>query len=364
LNMCKNAAGLGIKVITISDRRAKEHDRTQGLDVIRLRSPFKDGLFARFIQLGLFFVAAVYQLRNNNVVAVWCGHVYLSPIGFVLNRLFGIPYFMMMYGGEERVYLNSRLKALVFKPLVRHAAFLCGCSKYVKEQIDKNWEYQGPVHVVHPGVETDKYYPNESNNHDHDVDRGFVLLTVGTLVKRKGHDKVIEALASLREGIPNIKYLIAGSGPELERLEHLAYQDNGLDSIVEFLGFVDDADMPAYYNLADVFIMPSRMTGDSRGTEGFGIVYLEANACGKPVIGGNSGGIPDAVVDGETGMLVDPDDVEDIARAIRWFYDNPDQARRMGAAGRERALGEFQWSTIAGRFNEIVRSNLEVRPGG
>ena len=299
-SLCKNDTGSGVKVITLSAPLGKDYDRAQDLDVLRVWSPVREGLFSRFLQLGLFFFATIIYLQRKNVAAVWCGHVYLSPIGFVLKRLFGVPYFMVMYGGEEGVYLDSKLKARIFGPLVRNATFLFGCSGYVKELIDTRWKYKGPVYVVNPGVDTEKYYSDESSNSNHGTDAGFSLLTVGTLVKRKGHDKVIEAVASLRSAIPDIKYSIVGTGPEMEELKSLAYGKYGLDEVVEFLGFVDDADMPACYNRADIFIMPSRMTHDTRGTEGFGIVYLEANASGKPVIGGKSGGVSDAVVDGET----------------------------------------------------------------
>jgi len=357
-NLCKNDKYGLLKTIAPNTEAAKRFDKEFNLDTVRVRTPTKGGVLTRIAQLGLFFATAIIESFRNDVVAVWCGHVYLALIGYMMKKLRGIPYFLYFHGGETKAYLDKRSKAWVFKRIISNSAFLFCNSSFTKKQILSSWEYGKPIYVLNPGVDLERYYPIESSTFNRKAEE-FVLLTVGTLVERKGHDKVIEALASLKEEIPGIRYLIVGTGPELERLTHLAYRESGLDSIVDFLGFADDAEMSRYFNSADVFIMPSRMTPDSRGTEGFGIVYLEANACGKPVIGGKSGGVPDAVMDGETGILVDPENVEDIKKAITWLYENPDERMRMGARGRERALSDFQWDGITERFIKIILKNLE-----
>ena len=360
-NLCRNDTRGLVKTIAPACDGAKRFDEEFNLETVRVWAPTRRGVFHRIIQITIFLTAAIIESFRNDVIAIWCGHVYLVPAAYVLKKLKGIPYFMFMYGGEERVYLDEKAKAMVFQHLIGNTRFLLGCSRFVKKEINKNWGYEGPVYVLNPGVDTDRFFPGESHLSDPDDDGGeFSLLTVGTLVERKGHDKVIEALAQIRMEIPNVKYYVVGDGPELESLRHLAYEEYGLGSIVEFLGFVEDSELPRYFNNADVFIMPSRVTPDSRGTEGFGIVYQEANACGKPVIGGNSGGLPDAIVDGVTGILVDPEDAGDVARAVAWLYHNPDARMKMGAEGRARVLNEFQWDKITEEFIDTIWRNLSI----
>ena len=149
------------------------------------------------------------------------------------------------------------------------------------------------------------------------------------------------------EQIGPVRYLIVGTGPEAQSLRKLA-DGCGVAELVEFLGQVDDQELAALYRAGDLFIMPSR---DLYGQpiEGLGLVYLEANLCGLPVIASNTGGIPDAVVHGETGLLVNPEDPGDIAAAIVRLLSDKDLAARLGAAGHARVLREFTWEHVAER---------------
>ena len=175
------------------------------------------------------------------------------------------------------------------------------------------------VTIVSPGVE--ERFLHAGNQDAEKIRTQFCvqgspcLLTIGRLVARKGHDTVIRCLPYLAVKWPELKYIIAGSGPQRERLEELA-RSLSLQDTVMFLGEVPAGVLPALYKMADVFVMPSRQVGDS-DAEGFGIVFLEANAAGTPVVGAATGGIPDAVVNGETGLLVnDPLDPVELAETI------------------------------------------------
>src|SRR5262249_14775190 len=133
---------------------------------------------------------------------------------------------------------------------------------------------------------------------------GPVILTVGSLVERKGQDMIIRALPLIANAVPGVSYLIVGDGPYKANLKTLV-TSMGLQDRVVFTGRVSDEELPEFYALSDVFAMPSRACLDSNDVEGFGMVFLEAGATGKPVVAGRSGGIEDAVVDGVTGLLVD-----------------------------------------------------------
>jgi phosphatidylinositol alpha-1,6-mannosyltransferase len=185
----------------------------------------------------------------------------------------------------------------------------------------------------------------------------LLLLSVGRLQRRKGHDLAIQAVAAIRDRYP-LRYVIAGDGDERRRLEDLARSLGVLD-VVTFAGAVPPDELPQYFAAADVFLLPNRV--DSGDVEGFGIVFLEASSTGTPVIGGNNGGVPEAVASGETGWLVSGVDVDELAQAIGGLAADAGLRARLGAAGRERVLRSFTWQRAAQSVASIHRSMTAVR---
>ena len=175
-----------------------------------------------------------------------------------------------------------------------------------------------------------------------------VILTLARVVPRKGHDQVIAALPQILATVPTAKYLICGTGPEkhVERLRRQV-EELGLQDAVIFGGYVEPGQLNDVYNLCDVYVMPSREIEDEGDVEGFGITFLEANACKRPVIGGDSGGIPEAVADGETGYVVDPIDPSAIAPAVTKLLRDTALADRLGRQGYDRVTRRYTWNTIA-----------------
>jgi phosphatidylinositol alpha-1,6-mannosyltransferase len=133
-----------------------------------------------------------------------------------------------------------------------------------------------------------------------------------------------------------------------------------LDNVVRFTGFVDDAELPAYYNACDLFLMPNFEEQASGDIEGFGMVFLEANACAKPVIAGRSGGTAEAVLHGQTGILVNPHDPAELAEAVTSMICSPQLRARLGQTGLKRAHSEFNWAIRARMLNEVNREVLEM----
>jgi len=183
-----------------------------------------------------------------------------------------------------------------------------------------------------------------------------VILTLARVVERKGHDLVIRALPQILSRVPDAVYLVAGPGEAglLNRLRRLA-DELGVGSAVVFAGSLPGDEVPLYYNACEVYVMPSRVLAASGDTEGFGITFLEANACGKPVVGGRSGGVADAIEDGITGFLVDPADPGDLAEKILILLANPDRARAMGQAGRGRVQELHTWDRIAALLSDRLK---------
>ncbi|WP_298087021.1 glycosyltransferase family 4 protein [uncultured Corynebacterium sp.] len=180
-----------------------------------------------------------------------------------------------------------------------------------------------------------------------------LVVCISRLVARKGQDQLIRALPDVVADVPDARLMIVGSGPYLGTLERLA-ADCGVADRVIFTGPVPYGELPDHYNAASVFAMPARTRGRGLDVEGLGIVYLEAQACGVPVIAGDSGGAPETVVDGETGIVVGGRDRAGLAAAVVGMLGDPDRARRMGGAGRRHVSAAWTWEVMGARLRNIL----------
>ena len=176
-------------------------------------------------------------------------------------------------------------------------------------------------------------------------------LTVARLDPHKGVDTVLQALPAVLARAPDVRYAVAGDGPDRARVEQLA-QRIGVADRVRFLGAVSDGDLPALYNAATLYVGPSRQS-ERIGVEGFGIAFVEASASGLAVVGGDSGGVPDAVRDGETGLLVPPEDPAAVAAAVNRLLGDAEFARRLGAAGRRAVETHYNWDRVLRELRAI-----------
>jgi len=184
-----------------------------------------------------------------------------------------------------------------------------------------------------------------------------VIVVVGRLVHRKGQDRLIDALPLIHKEIPRAALLICGEGPLRSDFENQAAKLHLIDDVF-FTGRLSWEDLPRYLSVGDVFAMPSRNRLGGLEVEGLGIVYLEASACGLPVIAGDSGGAPDAVLEGETGFIVDGNSITDISsRAIQLLQD-PDLRARMGARGRAWVEEKWRWDQIAEQHQALLAGDL------
>jgi phosphatidylinositol alpha-1,6-mannosyltransferase len=251
---------------------------------------------------------------------------------------------------DDKRTWRRRLKAHL-RPW-RQAAFECAAaifpvSHYGADLIRSFRLTQKNVHVVPIGVDPQRFKPSRSPS---DVNRPKRIITVARLDLHKGHDRSLEALALVKSKALDFEYLIVGKGDEENRLR-LMVKKLGLESKVTFAGYVPDKKLPGVYAGADIFLMASReIPGRLDLIEGFGIAFLEASASGLPVIAGRSGGVADAVRDGETGLLVSADDPKDIAEAICLLLTSPQLCRRLGSEGRRWTLGQMNCENTAKRM--------------
>jgi len=313
----------------------------------------------------LLFAMLPYVVWKHGIDWVYCPMWFPTGTVAVLSRyVLGVQTAIAVHAHEVvytettlRKRLASRLRH-VQATLLEMASVVVAVSSYTKARIVDIGVDQRQVRVVNNGVDPERFDTTETHEIGSRTD-GPILLTVSRLDPRKGHDTIIEALPALLDSYPSLTYVVAGDGQQRADLEALA-AIIGVDDAVEFLGYVPDADLPSLYNAADVFAMPNRREGTS--VEGFGIVFLEANATGTPVVGGRHGGVTDAIEDGETGFLVDPEDPQAVADAIDRLLADDDLRQSLGMAGRERVLDSYTWDDAGPQLRSILISGLEQHP--
>jgi phosphatidylinositol alpha-1,6-mannosyltransferase len=209
---------------------------------------------------------------------------------------------------------------------------------------------------IAPGIDVEHFMPADKSTQlieKYKLDNRQVIVSVGRLVHRKGQDKLIVAMAQVVKKFPNATLLIVGEGPIRNMLQKLVHH-HSLEKNVIFTGRVQLDDLPKYIQLADVFAMPARDRFFGLEVEGLGIVYLEASACGVPVIVGSSGGAPDAVIPDVTGLIVDGTKPDEIADAVIKVLADPELAKKYADAGRDWIVSEWRWEIWSKRFNKLL----------
>lgn len=208
---------------------------------------------------------------------------------------------------------------------------------------------------IAPGIDVEHFSPQDSSSlrRELGIDSKKVIVSVGRLVHRKGQDHLIEAMPEILKNVPDAHLLMVGQGPYLEHLAKLV-AIHKVENHVSFIGRIQYAELPRFICAGDLFAMPSRSRLAGLEVEGLGIVYLEASACGLPVVAGNSGGAPDAVVEGFTGLVVDGTNNGQIAAAIISLLNDPQRAQTMGAAGRQWIIENWRWELWSTRFNHLL----------
>lgn len=283
-----------------------------------------------------------------------------GPMALLLSKSTGIPFSVFVHGAE--LYPQKPKTRRIVSRIFQNARCVICVSDFTRTALLRRFPASRDPAVIPPGTHPEIFKPatdRESRLARHGLQGRKVILTASRLVRRKGHAQVIRALPSILERVPDVLYLIVGSGPAEPELRALTHE-MGLSEQVRFLGYIADETLPEVYLLCDVFVLPSKETtqteSGSLGIEGFPAVYLEASACSRPIVAGKSGGSDEAVLDGVTGILVEGESVEQIADAVLKLLLDEDLANRLGRNGRERVEREFSWDAIVRRIErEICR---------
>jgi phosphatidyl-myo-inositol dimannoside synthase len=294
--------------------------------------------------------------RSRNLV-LHCGHVNAALAARKLKRRYGTPYLLWVHALEV---MDEWLRPVTL-PAVLDADLVITNSEFTSDFVRSAGVPESRVVKVRRGADEERFRPGLEFG---ELARRLgvwgrpTLLTVARIVKAnryKGHDVVLRALATVKREVPDVAYLIVGDGDDLDYLDRVARECGVRDSVI-LAGRVSEDELPLLYNACDVFVMCSREDRTRRGilAEGFGLALVEASACGKPVIGGRSGGVPDAVRDGITGLLVDPNDPEAVAAALLRVLREPGLAKTLGRNGRVWVEREMNWTRAADEFEQAM----------
>ena len=279
------------------------------------------------------------------------------PLGLVGPSL-ALPYDVVLHGAEVTVPGRLPVTKQVLGHVLRNARHIVAAGGYPAAEAEHAAGRTLPITVVPPGVDVDRFHPLSADERIAArrrfgvPDEAELIVGISRLVPRKGFDIAIRAVARMRASRPDLVLAISGGGRDDDRLRRLAAD---LDAPVLFLGRVPNDDLPALYGCADVYTMLCRNRWGGLEQEGFGIVFVEAAACGVPQVAGDSGGAAEAVADGQTGIVVRrPDDVDEVIAAFTTLLDDPALRARMGAAGRARAVCEFSYDVLSRRLGESL----------
>ncbi len=361
--LVEHASGLDFTVLTLAQPGAGAYDRVRHVEVRRVGAP--GPRVASIAMLGAYGVGRALTHPPDLVLS---GHIVTAPAAAAISRLSGVPFIQYLYAMEIAARPSlTRFAARRAQATVALGSYARGLALDAGAPAER-------VHVIAPGVDLPApgvdcpslgadLPPEGADPPPFEVTLPRpvarepaarpTILTIARLRERyKGHDVLIRALPLIRARVPDVEWVVIGDGPLRPALEELVHSA-GVDRHVRFLGTVSDRERDAWLARARVFALPSRLPGEGLAGEGFGIAFLEAAACGLPVVAGGVGGALDAVRDGETGRLVDPTDPHALAGAIVELLLDPARASALGRQGAQWAQ-RFAWPLVARRFEELA----------
>lgn len=353
-----------VRVVASRVPGADEFDRGHDLPIHRLPLRFQDwGLFAR---KGAWeyprMVRALRRLVDKTRPSViHCGKC--LPEGFlawVLRAWGGPPYWTYVHGEELTLARTSTELGWMTRQVLLGAAGVVANSRHTRELLVLDWGVPPDrIHVMHPGVDTELFTPaprDEAVRRRLGWEGRSVVLTVGALQPRKGQDTMIRALPEVLKRVPNVLYSVVGEGWEKRYLQKLV-AELGVGHAVQFRGVPEDRELVSCYQQSDLFVLPNRQVGWD--FEGFGIVLLEAQACGKPVIAGTSGGTVETLRAPDTGAAIDCTSPRELAKVVADWLTDPAKLAAMGAKARAWAEGKFDWSALVPEAVGLFARDLE-----
>ncbi len=354
--------GHDVRVVATDAPGAAEFDATSPLRIIREPLEFSNwGLIDprgghQYLRAALRINRLVTEFRPD---MIHCGRALPEGLlGLMISRWRGLPFSCFAHGEELTLADKSRELRYLSRRVLAGAAAVIANTRHTKEIVVNGFGVSPEkVIVLHPGVDATQFTPAAPDPTAREA-LGWtgrrVVLTVGALTKRKGQDMMIRALPAIRRRCPDVLYAIVGEGLEKKYLQDLVAEHH-VDDLVQFRGIPSDDHLIRCYQQCDLFALANRQV--DWDIEGFGIVLLEAQACGKPVIAGASGGTQEAIDPGQTGELVKCETPEPLADAVCAFLENPRKCEEFGARGRRWVVERFDWPVLARQANQALQKD-------
>lgn len=351
LNLCRNFKLNKIVVLTTKIEREPEDKKLKNnfnFEIYRKGLLTKLPIWPKWLPM---FWHIWKVASKEKIKLIWVGDILpTGTVVYYLSKIFKLSYIVSCHGNDLLFAKKVPRKKKMAAKILTSAKYVSANSDYTKKIVQSFGVKEDKIKIVNPGIAVKR----ASDSADLKVKYGLrdkkVLLSIGRLVERKGFDKVIESLPSVWRKLPELVYVLIGRGEDEGRLKKLA---RGEERIIFINKEISEFDKWRWLSIADVFIMPSRAS--SNDVEGFGIVYLEANILGKPVIAGRAGGAQEAVKDGVSGILVNPEDINDIKNAILKIFQDDKLREMISTRARQRAEEEFNWQVILEKFRELLK---------
>ena len=353
LGLLERTDANSVVIFTSSQAKSKEFDQQlfekYGAIVIRDRSKIllpTPRITRRAVQ-----IMGQYQAKT-----IWFGAA--APLAIMAKRLrkAGAKNIVALTHGHEVWWAKIPLFKGAMTKISKSVDSLTYLGEFTKDAILPTIKDQSKLVKIAPGIDIDHFAPDAIDKdliEKYKLQDRRVIVSVGRLVHRKGQDKLIEAMPRILKSFPDAVLLLVGEGPIKSMLDK-SIRHHGLEHNVIFTGRVQFVDLPKYIQLGEVFAMPSRDRFFGLEVEGLGIVYLEASACGVPVIVGKSGGAPDAVLENKTGLIVDGTKPAEIADAVCKLLGDKELAKQMGRTGRDWVVENWQWKIWSDKFNKLI----------
>ena len=353
LNLCANLTATEIVVLTQNNHEAEKFDQDQKYKI------YRTDFFGSFMPPRWWPLKRQIKkiIKEEGISQIVFGHFHPLTI---LGNYFAPPYFLFVHGTDVRQIKNNLpiyagwWQKIIFKKVYKNCENIIANSQYLAKEVEKVIGDKSKVTVIYPGVNY-SLFQNPAELLDNKRQElglaadDLVMLSLGRVIKQKNFEAIIKLMPDLLKSFPNLKYVIVGAGPELNKFQELI--DNlSLKNNVKLAGPVlnNDESKKVYYQLADLFVSVSSVE------EGFGISYLEAQASGLPVIASKLGGSAEAILDQKTGILVQSNNLSEIKQAIFDLLSNEKKRQEFGQAGRIMVKEKFNWENLIAKIKNIL----------
>ncbi|MFA6271525.1 MAG: glycosyltransferase family 4 protein [Patescibacteria group bacterium] len=352
--ICSRLPRENITVLTTAEDNSDIFDAKQNYRIIR-KKLFSTSYFV-WPKWILLLRNACRLVKSNNFRQILVGQILpVGTVALIINYLFKIPYIVSTHAMDITILESSPRKTWLAKKILNRSTQIITVSHYTKSKITDLGIVENKIIIISPATDILEHSTNDQRKELSDkyhLHNKRILLTVGRIIERKGHMDVLKALPDIIKLVPNVNYVITSEGPYKAVLEDYILKNN-LENHVTFIGTISRDELPSLYQLSELFVMPTRVLANN-DVEGFGIVYLEANAFGIPVIAYNSGGVSDAVLHKKTGLLVEPKKPSEIAKCVINLLGDTAYAKQLGEQGKKRVKEQFGWNAKAQAFRDIL----------